>query len=75
MLALMGKGLLVERLHHNLKLLFKQFSVGVRVQQRSTKCLDLAGVVASANTEDDPSSSEDIGHCEIFSNSDWVPHG
>ena len=73
--ALVGEGLVVECLHHDLELLFKQLAVGVAVDHRGAKGLHLAGVVAPADAEDDPAAGENVHHGEVLGEPDRVPHG
>ena len=75
MLALVGEGLVVECLHHDLELLFEQLAVGVAVDHGRAEGLHLAGVVAPPDAEDDPAAGEDVHHGEVLGQPDGVPHG
>ena len=75
MLAVVAEGLLVEGLQDDLDLLFKKLAVGVLVDERRPKCLDLSGLVAAADAKDQPAASQDIAQGEVFSQAQRVPHG
>jgi hypothetical protein len=66
---------LVEGFEHDLDLFFKEGPVGVLVEHRRAKGLDLAGMVAAAHAEDDPPAGKDVGGRKVFGQSQGVPHG
>ena len=75
MLALVGKGAVVEGLENYLYLLFKQFPVGVLVNNRGAKGLHLPAVVAAAHAENHPPVGQDVGGGIVLGQAQRVPHG
>src|SRR5205814_7700889 len=64
----------LECLEQNLDPLLEHLAVGVLVEERRTKGLDLAGVVAAPDAEDDPPAGQDVGHRVILGEAQRVPH-
>ena len=65
-LAVVAEGLLVEGLHDDVDLLLEQLAVGVLVQQGRAEGLDLAGLVATADAEDQTPAGQHIAHGEVL---------
>src|SRR5262249_27927917 len=66
MLPLMGERLLIKRLEDDLHLLFEKFHVGGVVQHRRPKRFHFARMIATANTKNDSTTGEDVGHRVVF---------
>ena len=74
-LAVVGEGAFIEGLEDDLYLFLEQLPVGVPVQHGRVQGFDLAGVVAPAHAEDDPSVGEDVGGGIVLGQAQGVPHG
>ena len=70
----MGEGPFVKGLEDNLNLLLEQVAVSRLVQQRRPEGFHLAGMVAPAHAEDDPTLGEDVGGGEVFGQPQRIPH-
>ncbi len=66
--------LLVEALQQQLQPFLEDFAVGVGIEQRRAKGLDLAGVIAAADPHDHPAVGHDVGHRVVLGEPDGVPH-
>ena len=73
-LALVGKGTLVEGFEDQLYLFLEQVPVGRLVQQGRAKGFHFPGVVAAAHAKDDPSLGQNIGGGKILGQPQRVPH-
>jgi hypothetical protein len=73
-LALMREGALVERLEDQLHLLLEQLAVGVLVEHGRPERLHLAGVVATADTEHDPTVGQPVDGGVILGQPERMPH-
>ena len=73
--ALVAKGLFVEGLEDDLDLLLKKLLVGVVVNDGSAEGLDLPGVVAASNAEDEAAAGHHVGHGEVLGEPEGMPHG
>ena len=73
-LALVGEGALVERLEDDLDLLLEELAVGVLVEHRRPERLDLAGVVAAPDAEDDPAAGQPVGGGVVLGHPERMPH-
>ena len=74
-LAVVGKGGLVEGLHHDLHLLLEQLAVGVLVDDGVAEALYFAAVVATTHAENHPAASKDVSSGEVLCQTERVPHG
>lgn len=72
--ALVGEALLVERLEHDVDLLFEHLPVERLVRQDAAEGLDLPGVVAAPDPEDHPPVGEDVRGGEVLGEAQRVPH-
>jgi hypothetical protein len=63
-----------ECLEQDLDTLLKDLAVGVLVEERRAEGLDLAGVVAAPDAEDDRAAGQDIGHRVILGQPQRMPH-
>jgi hypothetical protein len=54
--------------------LLEHLAVGVLVDQWIAEGLDLAGMIAAPDTEDDPPAGQDVGHRIVFGEAQRVPH-
>ena len=70
MLALVREGPLVERLEDDLDLLLEELAVGVLVEHRRAERLDLAGVVAAPDAEDDPAAGQPVDRGVVLGHPD-----
>ena len=77
MLALVGEGVLVERLHYDFHLLLEHLAVGVvvGVGARHAEGVHLPRVIAPAHAEDDPPVGQDVGGGVVLGQPQRVPHG
>src|SRR5215467_13030097 len=73
-LAFEVKRRFVETGQQQPKLLFEQFAVFLGIEKRGTECLDLARMVAAADSHDDASVGDNVRHGVIFSQPDRMPH-
>jgi hypothetical protein len=73
-LALMREGFVREGLEQDLDAFLEHFAVGVLVDQRRAEGLNLAGVVAAPDTENDPPAGQDVDHRVILGEPQRVPH-
>ena len=73
-LALVRERPLVERLEDDLDLLLEQLAVGVLVEHRRAERLDLAGVVAAPDAEDDPAVGQQVDGGVVLGQPERVPH-
>ena len=73
-LALMGKGTLVERLENQLDLLLEQVAVGGLVKEGRAEGFDFPGVVTAADAKDDPAVGQDVGGGKVLGQAEGVPH-
>ena len=74
-LALVREGLLAKRLQDDLDLLLEELAIRLGVQQRIAEALHLAGVVAAADSEDDPPPGQDVGGGVVFGEPEGMPGG
>ena len=76
-LSLVGEGLFIEGLHHNLDLFFEHLTVGIGVGfgTGDAESIHFSGVVASANTEYHPPFGQNIRGGVIFCLAERMPHG
>ena len=73
--AVVREVLLAQRFEHDLDLLLEEVAVRLLVEQRRAEGLDLAGVVAASDAEDDAPTSEDVDRREVLREAQRVPHG
>src|SRR5271166_4041739 len=73
-LSLEVKRLLAETTQQQPKLLLEQFTVFLGIEKRGAECLDLARMVAAADSHDDASVGDDVRHGVIFGQPDRMPH-
>ena len=64
--TLMREGRLVEGFEDDLDLLLEERPVGRLVGERGAEGLDLTGVVAAADAEDDPAAGQDVDGGEVL---------
>ena len=76
-LAVIGEGVLVERLHYDFDLFLEYLPVHlvVTVGAGYAEGIHLPRVVAPAHAEDDPPVGEDVGGGVVLGQPQWVPHG
>ena len=74
MLALVGEGPLVERLEDDVDLLLEELAVGVLVEHRRAERLDLAGVVAPPDAEDDAAAGQPVDRGVVLGHPERMPH-
>ena len=72
---MVGEGVVVEGLEHDLGLLLEQVPVGLFVQHGRTEGLDLPGVIPTPKAEDDSSIGQTVGEGVVLGQSQGVPHG
>jgi hypothetical protein len=64
----------LEGLEQDFDPLLEHLAVGVLVQQRRAEGLDLPGVVAAPDAEDDTPAGQDVGHRIILGEVQRMPH-
>ena len=74
-LAVVGEGAVVEGLEDDLDLLFEIVPVGVPVQHGGAEGLDLPGVIAAPDTEDDAAVGEVVSEGVVLGEAEGIPHG
>ena len=74
---MVGEGLFIEGLHHNLDLFFEHLTVGIGVGfgTRDTESIHFSSMVASANAEYHPPFGQNICGGVIFRQTERMPHG
>ena len=72
---MVGEGLLVEALQHEVHLLLEQLAVRRLVDDGRAERLDLARVIAAADTHDHAAVGDDVGHRVVLGEADRMPHG
>ncbi len=75
MLAPVRERLLAKRLQDDLHLLLEELAVGLGVQHRVAERLDLAGVVAASDAEDDPALGQDVRDRVVLGEAERMPGG
>ncbi len=73
LLPTVRKGFLGQRLHHDVDLLFEDLAVGLLVEHRHSKGLDLSSVIATTHPETDPAPGKDVGLGEVLGQPQRVP--
>jgi hypothetical protein len=73
-LAFVRERLALDGLEEDLDTLLEHLTVGGLVEQRRTKGLDLAGVIAAPDAKDHPPAGQDVGHRVILGKTQRVPH-
>jgi hypothetical protein len=63
-----------EGLEQDFDALLEHLAVGILVDEWRAEGLDLAGVVAAPDTEDDPPAGQDVGHRVILGEAQRMPH-